>query len=43
MNEEDMIFENEGEAPDNWESNTILVLNEQGELVELNIPDDKEV
>ena len=42
MDEELIIFEQEGDEPENWETDTIFIRNNKGEVVEVNIPDDKE-
>lgn len=39
---EELIFENEMEIPDNWESNTILIKDGKGNVIEREIPDDTE-
>ena len=40
--EEDIIYENEMDTPDDWESNVILVRDGKGNVIELEIPDDEE-
>ena len=42
MEEEILELELEGNAPEGWVTNTILIRNEKGELVEIEVPDDKE-
>lgn len=42
MEENDLILEREGDAPDDWESEVVYVRNEFGELVEMKVPDDIE-
>lgn len=39
---EELIFENEMEIPENWESNTILIKDGKGNVIEREIPDDIE-
>ena len=39
---EDIIYENEMDTPDDWESNVILVRDGKGNVIELEIPDDEE-
>lgn len=39
---EELIFENEMEIPENWESNTILIKDGKGNVIEREIPDDTE-
>lgn len=41
MNEE-ILLENENGIPENWETNTIYIRNENGEIVKVEVPDDKE-
>ena len=43
--EEDMILdlEQESDAPEDWEPNSVFVRDGKGRLIELNIPDDEEV
>lgn len=40
--EENMILEREGDMPENWESNTILIKDGKGNIIEREIPDDIE-
>jgi hypothetical protein len=44
MINEDLILEleQESDAPENWITNTILVRNEKGEIIEVEVPDDTE-
>ena len=43
MNEElNIEFEKEGDMPEDWITNTVLIRNSNGELVEVNVPDDEE-
>ena len=37
-----MELEQEGDMPANWVTNIILIRNDKGELVEMQIPDDEE-
>ena len=41
MNEE-IIYEQELDTPENWESNTILERDGKGNIIEKQIPDDEE-
>ena len=36
------ILENELNIPENWETNTVLIKNKDGNIVELIVPDDNE-
>lgn len=40
--EENIIFEQEGDMPENWENDVIYVRDGKGNVVKLDIPDDKE-
>ena len=40
--EEELIFEKEGEMPENWVSNSVFIRDGKGEIIELNVSDDKE-
>ena len=40
--EENMIFEQELDTPENWVSNTILIKDGKGNIIEREIPDDIE-
>lgn len=42
MGEDDLILEQEGDEPEDWVSNLVFVRNENGELVEIEVPDDTE-
>lgn len=42
MEEEILELELESNAPEDWVTNTVLIRNEKGELVEIEVPDDKE-
>ena len=43
MNEElNIEFEKEGDMPKDWITNTVFIRNSNGELVEVNVPDDEE-
>ena len=42
MEENDLILEQEGDAPDDWESEVVYVRNEHGKLVKVKVPDDTE-
>lgn len=42
MNEEILIFEQEMDEPENWVSNTILIRDGKGHVIEVTVPDDKE-
>jgi len=42
MEENDLIFEREGDAPEGWVTDVVYVRNEKGELVEVEVPDDTE-
>ena len=42
MEDKELIFENESDAPENWESNLIFIRDENGEIIEMKIPDDEE-
>ena len=37
-----LLFEKECDAPENWESNTILIRDGKGNIIEREIPDDIE-
>lgn len=39
---ENEILENELNTPEDWETNTVLIKNKNGDIVELIVPDDKE-
>ena len=39
---EDLIFEKEMDTPDNWISNTILIRDGKGNILEIEVPDDEE-
>ena len=41
---EDLVLEleQESEMPENWVTNTVLVRNEKGEIIEVEVPDDVE-
>lgn len=41
MNEE-IIYEQESDIPDNWISNIILMRDGKGNIIEIQVPDDKE-
>ena len=43
MNEIDIIFESESDAPEGWQSNVIFERDGRGNLIERFIPDDMEV
>ena len=40
--EEIIIYEKESDIPENWESNTILIRDGKGNVIEREIPDDIE-
>lgn len=40
--EEEMIFEQEMDTPENWISNTVLVRDGKGNIIEIETPDDEE-
>ena len=43
MNEElNIEFEKEGDMTKDWITNTVLIRNSNGELIEVNVPDDEE-
>lgn len=42
MDENDLVLEREGDAPDGWVTDTVFIRNEKGELVEVEVPDDTE-
>ena len=43
MNEElNIEFEKESDTPEDWITNTVLIRNSNGELIEVNVPDDEE-
>jgi len=42
MEENDLILEREGDAPEGWVTDVVYVRNEKGELVEVEVPDDTE-
>lgn len=41
MNEE-IIYEQESDIPDNWISDIILMRDGKGNIIEIQVPDDKE-
>lgn len=40
--EENIILENEMDIPEDWETNTILIRNENDEIIAIDVPDDEE-
>lgn len=44
MINEDLVLELEQESdiPENWITNTVLIRNEKGEIIEVEVPDDVE-
>lgn len=40
--DEKIIYEREGSAPEGWETNLVLERNAEGEIIVVEIPDDKE-
>lgn len=42
IDESIFIYEQECDAPENWESNTILIRDGKGNIIEREIPDDVE-
>ena len=42
MEDNDLILEREGDAPEGWVSNVVFVRNKKGKLVEVEVPDDTE-
>jgi len=42
MSDEVIIYEQECDIPENWESNTILIRDGKGNIIEREIPDDIE-
>lgn len=39
--EQEIIFEQELETPENWETDNVFILNENGELVKHVVPNDE--
>lgn len=42
MENENIIYEQELDTPENWVSDTILVRDGKGNIIEITVPDDKE-
>lgn len=42
VNENILVYEREIDIPENWESNTILIRDGKGNIIEREIPDDTE-
>ena len=40
--DEKIIYECEGSAPEGWETNLVLERNDEGEIIAIEVPDDKE-